>query len=429
QPVVLVDIRPTHRFRSIRSSLQPMGKILEIVLEGLAVVPPRLSIDTGRGFLLPAEVGLAQCFRVVDVVQERGEPQLLILTGCLTYPLQRAERVFPARCPGRVLLGQVPFGQASSLPPLRSRLPGVVRELLRYSRSVRLPRSVHHRRTSLDFPMRPTATAALGVPGISRFPFEVLPYVHRVCDRAGLQCTSRYRCIGWGLPLSPTASASRSELLTRLNTRPAHSLVNASTPPSRAAPHDSGPMWVATSHSYDSFIHYTSPVYPAPRRTEMKNLIAYLLGVIVILQPTGPSVARAANRDKDEDRLKDCGTVLKEILDIPDDIPQGLLDKADCVVIYPSVLKAAFVVGGSYGRGAMTCRKGDNFKGSWGAPTMMALEGGSFGFQIGGQATDFVLLVMNEGGARGILSGKVKLGGDASVAAGPVGRNASAETD
>jgi len=161
----------------------------------------------------------------------------------------------------------------------------------------------------------------------------------------------------------------------------------------------------------------------------MKNLIAYLLGVIVILQPTGPSVARAADRDKDEDRLKDCGTVLKEILDIPDDIPQGLLDKADCVVIYPSVLKAAFVVGGSYGRGAMTCRKGDNFKGSWGAPTMMALEGGSFGFQIGGQATDFVLLVMNEGGARGILAGKVKLGGDASVAAGPVGRDASAETD
>jgi len=161
----------------------------------------------------------------------------------------------------------------------------------------------------------------------------------------------------------------------------------------------------------------------------MKNLIAYLLGVIVILQPTGPSVARAADRDKDEDRLKDCGTVLKEILDIPDDIPQGLLDKADCVVVYPSVLKAAFVVGGSYGRGAMTCRKGDNFKGSWGAPTMMALEGGSFGFQIGGQATDFVLLVMNEGGARGILSGKVKLGEDASVAAGPVGRNASAETD
>jgi len=161
----------------------------------------------------------------------------------------------------------------------------------------------------------------------------------------------------------------------------------------------------------------------------MKNLIACLLAVILILQLTGPEVARAAKKDKDEDRLKDCGAVLKEILDIPDDIPQGLLDKADCVVVYPSVLKAAFVVGGSYGRGAMTCRKGENFTGSWGAPTMMALEGGSFGFQIGGQATDFVLLVMNEGGARGILAGKVKLGGDASVAAGPVGRAASAETD
>jgi SH3 domain-containing YSC84-like protein 1 len=160
----------------------------------------------------------------------------------------------------------------------------------------------------------------------------------------------------------------------------------------------------------------------------MKNMIGCLLGVILILQP-GPSVAWAADKDKDEGRLKDCGEVLKEILDIPDDIPQGLLDKADCVVVYPSVVKAAFVVGGSYGRGAMTCRKGENFTGSWGAPTMMALEGGSFGFQIGGQATDFVLLVMNEGGARGILAGKVKLGGDASVAAGPVGRDASAESD
>ena len=177
-----------------------------------------------------------------------------------SYPLQRAERVFPARCPGRVLLGQVPFGQASSLHPLRGRLPGIVRGLPRYSRSVRLPMSVRHRRASLDFPMRPKATAALGEVGISRFPFEVLPYVHGVCDRAGLCCTSRCRCIRWGLPHLLTASASRSNGLTRLNTRPARSLVNASTPPSRAAPHDSGPMWVATSHSYDSFIHYTSPV-------------------------------------------------------------------------------------------------------------------------------------------------------------------------
>lgn len=161
----------------------------------------------------------------------------------------------------------------------------------------------------------------------------------------------------------------------------------------------------------------------------MKNLITCVLAVILIMQPTGLAVARAANKDSDEDRLTNCGTVVREILDIPDNIPQDLLDKADCVVVYPSVLKAAFVIGGSYGRGAMTCRNGGNFSGSWGAPTMMALEGGSFGFQIGGQATDFVLLVMNEGGARGILAGKVKLGGDASIAAGPVGRDASAETD
>src|SRR6202521_4014054 len=137
----------------------------------------------------------------------------------------------------------------------------------------------------------------------------------------------------------------------------------------------------------------------------------------------------ADDKEKDEDRLKNAGTVLTEVLNIPDDIPQDLLDKADCVVVFPSVLKAAFVVGGSYGRGAMTCRTGEYFNGPWGAPSMMALEGGSVGFQIGGQATDFVLLVMNDRGANGILSSKVKLGGDASVAAGPVGRDASAETD
>lgn len=159
-----------------------------------------------------------------------------------------------------------------------------------------------------------------------------------------------------------------------------------------------------------------------------KKVFTYLLSALLVAQPM-ISAATAADQEKDEDRLKNCGSVLKEILDVPDNIPQELLDKADCVVIYPSVLKAAFIVGGSYGRGAMTCRKGEDFRGPWGAPSMMALEGGSVGFQIGGQATDFVLLVMNESGARGILAGKVKLGGDASVAAGPVGRNASAETD
>jgi lipid-binding SYLF domain-containing protein len=140
-------------------------------------------------------------------------------------------------------------------------------------------------------------------------------------------------------------------------------------------------------------------------------------------------VASASDQDKDDDRLRNCGTVLKEILDVPDTVPHGLLDKADCVVVFPSVLKAAFIVGGSYGRGAMSCRQGEDFRGHWGAPTMMALEGGSFGFQIGGEATDFVLLVMDDRGAKGILASKVKLGADASVAAGPVGRDASAETD
>ena len=161
----------------------------------------------------------------------------------------------------------------------------------------------------------------------------------------------------------------------------------------------------------------------------MRRLLVYLSSVLLIVLPLLAEVASASNKTKDDDRLRNCGTVLKEILDVPDDIPQDLLDKADCVVVFPSVLKAGFFVGGSYGRGVMTCRQGDDFKGPWGAPTMMALEGGSFGFQIGGEATDLVLLVMNEGGARGILSSKVKLGADASAAAGPVGRDSSADSD
>jgi SH3 domain-containing YSC84-like protein 1 len=157
----------------------------------------------------------------------------------------------------------------------------------------------------------------------------------------------------------------------------------------------------------------------------MRKLVS--VASTVILLATTPMWP--ADKEKDAERLNNSGTVLKEILDIPDDVPRDLLNKADCVVVFPSVIKAAFVVGGSYGRGAMTCRSGANFEGPWGAPSMMALEGGSIGFQIGGEATDFVLLVMNDRGANAILSSKVKLGGDASAAAGPVGRDASAETD
>lgn len=155
-------------------------------------------------------------------------------------------------------------------------------------------------------------------------------------------------------------------------------------------------------------------------------VIAAMIGLPALIHP---KTVKADDKVKDEDRITNAGQVMKEILDIPDDIPQSLLDKADCVVVLPSVLKAAFIVGASYGRGLMTCRAGDNFNGPWSAPTMMALEGGSFGLQLGGQATDFVLLIMNDRGASSILSSKVKLGGDASAAAGPVGRDAAAHTD
>jgi Uncharacterized conserved protein len=156
----------------------------------------------------------------------------------------------------------------------------------------------------------------------------------------------------------------------------------------------------------------------------MKRIALLSLGCLLVL----PVAANA--QEKEEDRVKESGQVLRDILESPDKgIPHDLVRKAECVVVYPSVKKAAFVVGGSYGRGVMTCRTGARFTGPWSAPTMMALEGGSVGFQIGGEATDFILLIMNEKGAKSVLSSKVKIGGDASAAAGPVGRTTSAETD
>jgi lipid-binding SYLF domain-containing protein len=147
-----------------------------------------------------------------------------------------------------------------------------------------------------------------------------------------------------------------------------------------------------------------------------------LLGIALLTQP-------AQAQQKENDRVQNAGTVMTEILNVPDNIPQELLDKAECVIVLPSVLKIAFVFGGSYGRGIMTCRGGKDFEGPWAAPTMMALEGGSFGLQLGGQATDFVLLVMNARGASSVLSSKVKLGVGIAAAAGPKGRDASAATD
>lgn len=141
------------------------------------------------------------------------------------------------------------------------------------------------------------------------------------------------------------------------------------------------------------------------------------------------SSAYADKASKEDQRLQNAGQVIKDILNIPDDIPQDLLNRAECVIVIPSMLKVAFGLSGSYGRGAMTCRSGAHFEGPWGAPTMMALEGGGIGFQLGGQATDFVLLVMNARGAKAILSSKVKLGADAAASAGPKGRNVAADTD
>jgi len=153
-------------------------------------------------------------------------------------------------------------------------------------------------------------------------------------------------------------------------------------------------------------------------------LVAGLLALGPFLFAKGPREAKT-----EQDRLQNAGKVMQEILKVPDDIPQDLIDKARCVVVMPSVLKAAFVVGGSYGRGTMVCRSGKDFTGQWGAPAMYALEGGSFGLQIGGEATDFVFLIMNDRGAGSLLHTKVRLGADASAAAGPKGRSASADTD
>jgi len=155
----------------------------------------------------------------------------------------------------------------------------------------------------------------------------------------------------------------------------------------------------------------------------MQKLLSVIFCVLVMVFPV------AADSEKESDRVQESGQVMKEILDIPDDIPKDLLDRAECVIVLPSVKKFAIGVGGSYGRGVMTCRTGLHFTGPWSAPALYALEGGNIGFQLGGQATDFVLLVMNPRGANSLMGSKVKLGADAAAAAGPKGRSATGATD
>jgi len=157
----------------------------------------------------------------------------------------------------------------------------------------------------------------------------------------------------------------------------------------------------------------------------MKKLLAVLTFVLLLAAP----LLAAKDNEKEQDRVKDAGQVLKEIINIPDDIPKDLFDRAECIVVLPSVKKLAIGIGGSYGRGVMSCRTGQHYTGPWSAPAMYALEGGNIGFQLGGQATDFVLLVMNPHGAESLLKTKVKLGADAAAAAGPKGRDAAAATD
>ena len=158
----------------------------------------------------------------------------------------------------------------------------------------------------------------------------------------------------------------------------------------------------------------------------MKRLVVLLTSVLLL---AATPLLAAKNNEKEQERVKDAGEVLKEIINIPDDIPKDLFDRAECVIVLPSVKKLAIGIGGSYGRGVMSCRTGEHYTGPWSAPAMYALEGGNIGFQLGGQATDFVLLVMNPHGARSLLRTKVKLGADAAAAAGPKGRDAAAATD
>jgi len=155
----------------------------------------------------------------------------------------------------------------------------------------------------------------------------------------------------------------------------------------------------------------------------LKRMLSFLMAFSLVALPL------TAKESKEAERLDNCGSVLKEILDMPDDVPSDLLDKAECVIVIPSVLKLAVGFSGSYGKGAMTCRTGEHFTGPWSAPAMMRLEGGGFGLQLGGQATDFVILVMNPRGAKALLKSKVKLGADAAAAAGPKGRDAAAASD
>lgn len=156
----------------------------------------------------------------------------------------------------------------------------------------------------------------------------------------------------------------------------------------------------------------------------MKKLIYIAITCLATMVPSW-----AASGEAEQARIKEANNVFKEISEAPDKgIPGSVLDGAKCVIIIPGMKKAGFIVGASYGRGVMSCRTGEDFKGPWSGPIMMATESGSVGFQIGAQGTDYIILVLNDGGARAVMKSKIKLGADASIAAGPVGRTSEAST-
>jgi hypothetical protein len=292
---------PTHRLGSVRSAFQPLGEIPEIVLQGLAVAAPRLAINSRCGVPLETGVGLAESVWVIHVVQERRELQLPISYCCLAYPLERMLHAGPALSPEHGLLSRVPLGQALSLHPLRrqrfrrapnrrwplgcirrfrlrarvgitivrrGRSAALVRGLRRYREPVRLPTLVRHRRTSLDFPMRPVPPSATGDRGISRLPHMVHSRMLRVSDRAEPNGSLPWRHRRCGLPRSFTGSALRSEFLSRLNTWPTQTPVNASRLRLPAAAHDSEPLWVASPSTFRAFTNNTMPALTGAQRKQ-----------------------------------------------------------------------------------------------------------------------------------------------------------------
>src|SRR6266496_1799695 len=281
-PVRFSDVHSTYRFRSISPAPQPGREFLEIAIKVLSVLPPRFPIYSRSGFALQPVVGFPQHAQVVDVVHEASEPLPLILHCCLSYPPQRALHDLPVQCPVHVLPWRLPFGQTPSLHPLRRRFAGLVRGLRHYYGSVRLPAVVHQRRTSLDFSLRPHRIL-LGGRRISRFSRRLLPCMPGVSDLAGYLHALPLRRVGCGLPHLLTRSASRSKFISRLNTLPARSPVNASPAPLRAPVHDSGPSWLAKPLTYDSFIHYNLPVYPGAQGGITMTKRLFSLCLIAIL--------------------------------------------------------------------------------------------------------------------------------------------------